>query len=184
MDPSTYVVDTVTLIERIHEIKQWVYDGSVSLLIPRSSKLYAQASSSRSLTYVKALEEVQKAAEVSLVPKDAPKDASKEATAKRHSGKPNRREEKPLFNINPRVAREFLKRAQDGDVTGMQFQSAEEEFSQWKEEEEKEAAKAESPVAPPTSFAEALLRKLNLKDGSNETKGEGTHAAHALRSLM
>ena len=56
----------------------------------------------------------------------------------------------------------------------MKFQQEDEEFTQWKEEEEKAAVKIEVVPTAPTSFADALLRKLNMKNDSesNGTKGE------------
>lgn len=39
MEALTYVTEASALIEGIHEIKQWVYDGSVRILIPLSSKV-------------------------------------------------------------------------------------------------------------------------------------------------
>lgn len=84
------------------------------------------------------------------------------------------RKEIPLFDINPRTTMEFLERARAGtDSHGVTFQQTQEQFTQWKEEEQ-EAIKAEqAPEGPPTSFAQALLRKLNFHDGSdaNGTKG-------------
>ena len=121
------------------------------------------------LTTVTAVEQVEKEAIASLVPKPAPKEPS----SKRASSRSFRRTEQPLFDINPRTAREFLHRAKEEPLDRVTFQSQEEEFSQWKEEEEKEAAKVESPVAPPTSFAEALLRKMNLKGGSDNASAKG-----------
>ena len=123
----------------------------------------------RPLTIVTALEQVEKAAEAALNPKSTPK----EPNPKRSSGRASRRGEQPLFDANPRVAREFLKRAQEGHLERVILQLPGEEFTQWKEEEEKEAAKSESPVAPPSSFADALLRKSNLSNGGDvEAKGE------------
>ena len=170
MDPKTYIVDTATLIDGIHELKQRVYDGSASLLIPASSEPLSTASAELKLITISAADQVEKAAEASLASKTVPKEPS----SKRASGRMNRREEKPLFDINPRTAREFLRRAKEGHVERVAFQAAAEEFSQWKEEEERKAAKVESPIAPPTSFAEALNRKQNPKDGleSEAAKGE------------
>ena len=82
------------------------------------------------------------------------------------------RKEQPLFDINPRTVWEFLLRAKsEKGEQGVKFQQENEEFTQWKEEEEKEAEeKAETPTAP-TSFADALLRKLTIKEDKTQTKG-------------
>lgn len=53
----------------------------------------------------------------------------------------------------------------------MKFQQENEEFTQWKEEEEKRVEeKVETPTAP-TSFADALLRKLTIKEEKAQPKG-------------
>ena len=121
------------------------------------------------LTLLLAVEQVEKDAETSLIPKETPK----EPASKRASGRAARRSGHPLFDINPRTAKEFLRRAQEKNIENVKFQLLGEEFSQWKEEEEKEAAKVESPTAPPTSFADALLRKLNFKEGSDDANAKG-----------
>ena len=53
----------------------------------------------------------------------------------------------------------------------MTFQKNEEQFTQWKVEEKQAVQAEQSPVGPPTSFAQALLRKLNTNDTSNDSKG-------------
>lgn len=77
--------------------------------------------------------------------------------------------------MNPRIAREFLLRTQanlggntDGGVT---FQSSGEEFSQWKRDEELAARAEEVSEERPTTFAEALLSKLNIADGADKSDG-------------
>lgn len=102
----------------------------------------------------------------SLEPKPAPKEDQQQ---KRFSGRP--RKEFPLFDINPRTAKEFLERAKsEAGIAGVTFQveSGKEEFTQWKEEDEKIAKASEPPVAPPNSFSEALLRKLNIAPSANQ----------------
>ena len=94
----------------------------------------------------------------------------KDAATPRSSGRPARKEQL-LFDINPRAAWEFLSRAKsEKGVAGVLFQQEDEEFTQWREEDEKAAEKVETPQAAPTSFAEALLRKLNMK-GDSESNG-------------
>ena len=106
-----------------------------------------------------ALDQIDASYKASLVPKEV----QKEANIKKPSGRAARREQ-PLFDINPRTVREYLLRAQsEKGEEGVKLQSTEQEFAQWKEEE-KEVAKPESPPPAPTSFAEAVSRKLNMKD--------------------
>ena len=98
----------------------------------------------------------------------------KDAATPRSSGRTARKEQ-PLFDINPRATWEFLQRVKsEKGEDGVKFQQENEEFTQWREEDEKAAEKVETPPAAPTSFAEALLRKLNMKDDSesNGLKGE------------
>ena len=63
---------------------------------------------------------------------------------------------------------EFLERARVGaDSRSVTFQQPQEQFTQWKEEEQQAIKVEQPPEGPPTSFAQALLRKLNFNDGSN-----------------
>lgn len=96
------------------------------------------------------------------------------------------RKETPLFDINPRTAMEFLERARAGaDSHRVTFQQAKEQFTQWKEEEQQAIKAEQPPEGPPTSFAQALLRKLNFHDGSdaNGTKGSSYNAERWDKSL-
>lgn len=122
-----------------------------------------------------ALEQVESIYKNSLLPKETQK-----GTAKKSFGRAARREEQPLFDINPRTAWEFLSRAQSekGEV-GVFLQKEEEQFTQWKEEE-KEVVKPHSPSAEPTSFAEALLRKLNFDSAPNEIAAKGISGSYTL----
>ena len=109
-----------------------------------------------------ASEQVEKIYKASIALKDVPKDTANA----RSSGRAVRKEQ-PLFDINPRTTWEFLSRMRsEKGEEGVKFQEENEEFTQWKEEEEKAAEKVETVPAPPTSFADALLRKLNMKDNS------------------
>lgn len=103
----------------------------------------------------------------SIVPKEAPK----EPPQKRSSYKAVARKEQPLFDINPRIAREFLLRAQSEADDSVTFQLPNEQFTQWKEEEESALKVEQPPEERPTSFAQALLRKLNISDGGDGTNG-------------
>ena len=69
------------------------------------------------------------------------------------------RKEQPLFDINPRIAWEFLNRAKSWDRSAaVIFQAEGEQFTPWKDEDEVHSPDA-PPVAP-TSFVEALRSKL------------------------
>lgn len=115
-----------------------------------------------------AFEKVEQIYQASLVPKEI----QIEPTTKKLSSKINRKEIS-LFDINPLSAREFLLRAQAEDIKSVSFQLPQEQFTQWKEEQ-KQAIKAEqAPEGPPTSFAQALLRKLNFNNGADSNGAKG-----------
>ena len=99
----------------------------------------------------------------------------KDPQRKRSSYKTATRKDHPLFDVNPRIAREFLLRSQlDTNNNGVSFQQAHEQFTQWKEEEEQALKVEQTQEERPASFAQALLRKLNIAEddeGSNGLKG-------------
>ena len=101
------------------------------------------------------------------------KENGKEPVLKKVGGKANRKEQ-PLFDINPRTALEYLMRSKGveygSDVT---FQLEAEQFTQWKEEEERATRVEQGPIGPPTSFSEALLRKLNIQDNNATSQVKG-----------
>ena len=69
---------------------------------------------------------------------------------------------------------EFLERARTGvDSRSVTFQQVKEQFTQWKEEEQQVVKAEQPPEGPPTSFAQALLRKLNFQDGSDASGTKG-----------
>lgn len=109
------------------------------------------------------MNQVEAAFKASIAPTDAPNDAPKQKKT-RQSGKPARKEH-PLFDINPRIAWEFIERAQsEKGISGVMFQQENEVFTQWKREEEERVAKAETPLPPPSSFADALQRKSAINE--------------------
>ena len=114
-----------------------------------------------------AFDRVEELYQASLVPKEIappPKRSSYKAA----------RKEQPLFDINPRVAREFLLRAQSGkDDSKVTFQLPEEHFTQWKHEEEQALKVEQTPEERPTSFAQALLRKLNISEDNDASGSKG-----------
>ena len=118
-----------------------------------------------------ALEHVEKASKAVT----AQKEVQKDTTTGRPSGRAARKEQ-PLFDINPRTTWEFLSRAKsEKGEEGVKLQEENEEFTQWKEEDEKAIEKEKAAVTPtaPTSFADALLRKLNMKDDSDSDSAKG-----------
>ncbi|MCJ1292417.1 hypothetical protein MMC34_003967 [Xylographa carneopallida] len=150
MEQLTCVVDATTLVDRIHEIKQWVYNDAIRIHIPLST-----------------FEKVEQLYQASL----AVKEPQKEPAPKKTSGK-SARKETPLFDINPRASKEFLLRAHGANLNNISFQLPNEQFTQWKEEEQQATKVEQSPEGPPTSFAEALRRKkFNDELESNGIKG-------------
>lgn len=65
----------------------------------------------------------------------------------------------------------------------MKLQQENEEFTQWKEEDEKAAEKVEIIPTAPTSFADALLRKLNMKDDSESKGSKGEPRVEVTKSV-
>jgi hypothetical protein len=125
-----------------------------------------------------AFEGVEKACKAAPVNNEAAKDSFN----KKSAGKGPRREE-ALFDINPRAAREFLLRAQNERIQpGVSFQSEREQFTQWREEEER-AARAQ-PHSAPTSFAQALLKKLNINDEADTNGVKGESIANQFGGMM
>ena len=58
----------------------------------------------------------------------------------------------------------------------MIFQKEEEKFTQWEKSQE-EVAKTESPPPPPTSFASAVLRKLDIQEAAESNGAKGSKFA-------
>lgn len=111
------------------------------------------------------------------------KPTTKEAPRSRSLGKPPKKEY-PAFDINPRVAREYLGRSknrkeQDADSEqrvyfqetenneALHFQQSNEQYTPWKDLDAEEE-KPEALEGPPASWAEALRRKQNLANGISE----------------
>ena len=95
------------------------------------------------------------------------------------------RKEYPAFDINPRLAKDFLarlKRWKDHDDSApalrefirgaenhdaVQLQELSEQYTPWNDLSD-EMEQAEPNLPPPTSWAEALRRKTNLANGLPE----------------
>ena len=70
----------------------------------------------------------------------------------------------PAFDINPRVAREFLERCRvEDNKLGVEFQQETEQYTPWKNLQEQEEEQM-APDAKPAGYAAALLKKLNNKE--------------------
>ena len=119
-----------------------------------------------------AFENVEKAYQSSLLQKESQKEPLPKKSTNKASG---RKEQQPLFDLNPRIAREFLLRSQsktDQTVNDVvTFQLPGQQFTQWKNEEEKAIKAEQPPEQPPSSFAQALLRKLNIVEEDSGPKG-------------
>ena len=167
MEQLTCVVDAATLVDRIHEIKQWVYNDAIRIHVPLPSTSILLSLVGMHAENLKAFEKVEQLYQASLVAKEP----QKEPAPKKPSSK-NTRKETPLFDINPQTSREFLLRAQEANLNNISFQLPHEQFTQWKEEEQQATKVEQTPEGPPTSFAEALRRK-KFKDDleSNGAKG-------------
>ena len=112
-----------------------------------------------------------------------PKPTTQEAPRSRSLGKPLKKEY-PAFDINPRVAREYLgrlkhRKGQDAgseqwvffqdkeNHEAVHFQEPNEQYTLWKDLDVEEE-KLEAVEGPPTSWAEALRRKQTLANGTSE----------------
>lgn len=162
MEPITCVVDAVTLIEHIHEIKSWTYDGDLNLVMPLCSKSHINLLLGRVLlTILIAIERVEKLYQTKKEQEVKALDPPK----KRSSWK-NVRKEHPAFDINLQVALEFFKRMEaEESTTSITFQKITEEYSPWKGVELQQE-KVETKEGRPSTFAQALA-KSNIVNGSS-----------------
>ena len=86
----------------------------------------------------------------------------KESARPKTSGRPAKVH--PAFDINPRVAREFLDRCKVQDSkSGVEFQQETEQYTPWKNLQEQEEEQ-KAPDAKTAGYAAALLKKLNIKE--------------------
>ena len=120
-----------------------------------------------------AFENVEKAHQSSLLQKESQKEPPSKKSTTKASG---RKEQQPLFDLNPRIAHEFLLRSQSKTdqtvIDIVDFQLPGQQFTQWKNEEEKALKAEQPPEQPPSSFAQALLRKLNIVEEDSGPKGK------------
>ncbi|CAD6585991.1 MAG: hypothetical protein ASARMPRED_002368 [Alectoria sarmentosa] len=162
METPICVIDAKTFVDHIQIIKHWIYSGHLRLFVPSCT-----------------IEEVEQLYQKSIEQKPT----TQEAPRPKSLGKPARKEY-PAFDINPRVAREYLARlknrkAQESDSEqrvffqekenheAVYFQKSNEQYTQWKDLDVEEE-RPEFTEGPPTSWAEALRRKQNLANGVSE----------------
>ncbi|KAL8804283.1 MAG: hypothetical protein Q9182_002647 [Xanthomendoza sp. 2 TL-2023] len=144
MDHLICVVDANTLVENIQEIKRFLQQGQIRLVVPQCT------STSLEHKHAKLKEEASKK------PTRQP-----EAHRPRSGGKPAKIEH-PALDINPLVAGEFLARlrSDDGQDT-VEFQKDSEQYSPWKMMELEEESRSANENRP-TTFAQAV-QKQNIE---------------------
>lgn len=162
METPICVLDAKTFVDHIQVLKHWIYSGQIRLVVPSCT-----------------IDQVEQLYQKSVEPKPT----TQEAPRSRSSGKPLRKEY-PAFDINPRVAREFIgrlrnRKEQDGESEqrvfiqekenheAVRFQEPNEQYTPWKDLDVEEE-KPEVVEGPPTSWAEALRRKQNLANGISD----------------
>ncbi|KAL8703833.1 MAG: hypothetical protein Q9201_002982 [Fulgogasparrea decipioides] len=141
MDRLICVIDAATLVESIQQIKQYIYQDRVRLVVPQCT------SASIEPVYEKLKEEANK------------KPLRQPEPQRPRSGGRSTRTEHPAFDINPLVAGEFLARLRsDVGQSGVEFQKDGEQYSPWKilELEEESRSATESK---PTTFAQAVQKQ-------------------------
>ncbi len=162
MEPLSCVTDAATLVENIYEIKSWVYNGQVQLVVPLSSMSHPASSAVWIfLTIVPAYEHLEKLSQdykEQILKRPDPQ-------RQRSSSKPARKEF-PAFDINIRVAEEFLARLKLEETKHhVTFQQPSEEYSPWKGVEA-HVEKKDSKEHGPTTWAQAALTSLHNKTNS------------------
>lgn len=162
METPICVIDAKTLVDHIQDLKNWIYSGQLRLVVPTCT-----------------IEQVEQLYQKSIEPKPT----AQEAPRPRSLGKPPKKEY-PAFDINPRVAREYLgrlkyRKEQDADSEqrvffqdqenhdAIRFQQPNQQYTPWKNLDVEEE-KPEAIEGPPTSWAEALRRKQNMANGTLE----------------
>ena len=189
MDTPICVFDANTFVDHIHEIKAWVDGGHLRLVVPTSSMPPLPPNLLKlALIEFKASENVEQLYKKSVELKSTAQEASRPKPV----GKPARKIH-PAFDINPRIAKEYLARIQagkDGEVyvkerpsykeeekwAAVQFQEPKEEYTPWKDIPVEEEKTEEVPDDRPLSWAELAKKKLSHANGNAEkaraSKGE------------
>ncbi|KAL9130674.1 MAG: hypothetical protein Q9217_001201 [Psora testacea] len=164
METAICITDGTTLVDHIHEIKSWIYDGQLRLIVPSST-----------------VENVEQLYQKSIEPKLPAKEATNLKSLVKLTKK-----EYPTFDANPRIAKAFLERVKAGKdyETGqlgrpiyeeeekhaaVHFAQANEHYTPWKHIEEYEV-KTESPTDGQGSWADKLRKKPSLANGTAANK--------------
>ena len=172
METPYCVIDAITLVDHIHEIKKWVYNGQIRLVVPLSSMFSTSSSSLRTTHCSKASERIEQLCQRSIEQKPKPQEPARPKS----SGKTARKEHPP-FDINPRLTKAFLAWLQrdkqenwDPEIPfAVEFQQANEVYTPWKLAEEQGGKRDGSPDKGPTTFAQAVA-KANL---ARQVQGNG-----------
>ncbi|KAL9102510.1 MAG: hypothetical protein Q9163_002345 [Psora crenata] len=182
METPICITDAATLVDRIHQIKSWIYNGQLRLIVPSSSMPARQSLPIASiLMWMAAVQNVDQIYQKSIEPKPL----VKEITKPKISRKPTKKEY-PAFDMNPRIAKAFLERVRAGKdyETGhlgrpiyedeekhdaVHFPPANEQYTPWKHIEEYEET-IESPIDGQRSWADKLRKKPALANGTVENK--------------
>lgn len=177
METPICVADARTLVDNIHDIKRWIYNGQLRLVVP-SCSMYSLFIEEISLPKGRlASEVVAELYQKSQETKPAPKEISRPKSF----GKPAKIDYPP-FDINPFLARLFLsglKHWKGEDAASEQriffqekenheavsFPQANEQYTPWKDIENEEEEKPQVVEDRPTTWAEALRRKQNIANG-------------------
>ena len=190
MENLTCIIDAKSLVDNIQEIKKWIYRGQLHLIVTTDSTSTVCYENFQCTDAVAASEAVQKLFEKSVEPKQTAQDAARPKS----SGKAAKKEY-PTFDINPKVAHEYLSRIKKGKEgepvvkerplyvaeevqNALEFQKPTEEYSPWKNiplEEEK----PETPDDRPVSWADAARKKANAINGSADRAEGSKGAVHA-----
>ena len=177
METPICVIDALTLLEHIQEIKRWIQHRRLRLVVPLCSKSVPTLHAVRlCVDPVVAVENIRK-----LVDKQKPEPPKEDRAPRRPrvAGKPARAEH-PAFDINPHVTIEFLDRIQfeqkdalrNGEVRhdALIFQQPDEEYSPWRVVEVQPVQKDFKEERPAT-FAQAVRHKLIITNGASGTSG-------------
>ncbi|KAL8905251.1 MAG: hypothetical protein Q9207_002760 [Kuettlingeria erythrocarpa] len=156
-DHPICVVDATTLVDHIHEIKSFVYQRRVCLVVPQ------HVSTPLEQKFASLSDEATKKQKPSKPEPQRPR-----SSGRLTKGEKSSKAEHPAMDINPLVAGEFLSRfSSDETQRHVEFQKESEQYSQWRllelEEESKKAHENK-----PTSFAQAA-RKASMERFSNST---------------
>lgn len=191
METPICVADAKTLVDYIHDIKRWIYNGQLRLVVPACSRCNQPSEDVSLAKEHLAAEQVEQIYQKSKETKSAPK----ESIRPKPFGKPAKIEYPP-FDINPFLAKNFLARLKtwkEEDAASEQraffeekenhgavsFQQTSEQYTPWKDLETEEE-KPQVVEDRPTTWAEALRRKQNLANGIVENP----HAPKGITSQL